>query len=614
MSLDVLPRSNYVGEVRASHIGQTLILKGWVHRRRDHGGVIFVDLRDRTGLCQIVFDPQVLNAEAFDAAGALRDEYVLAVRGTVRRRPEGTENPNLATGEVEVLVQEFEVLNTCKTLPFKLDEYTTVNEDVRLRYRFLDLRRPEMQRNFFLRHKLFQVVRQYFSENGFLEFTTPILTKSTPEGARDFLVPSRLNPGCFYALPQSPQLFKQLLMVAGYDRYFQLAPCFRDEDLRANRQPEFWQIDVEMSFVTPEDIYGVMEGMVARVWKECLGIDVPIPFPRLPYERAMLEYGSDKPDLRFDLRITDLTDFFAGTDIKVFAGALAARGRIRGLRVPGGAAFSRKQLDDYTAFVGQYGAKGLAWFKVLENELQSPLTKFFSPDLVEAFKAKMEAQVGDIIFVVAASEKVVCDALGQLRLKIASDLDMIPQDKFSFVWITDFPLFEWSEREKVFTPSHHPFTAPAKEDIPLLDEYNSNPERWKGVHPDDHPLKKVRALAYDLAINGEEAGGGSIRIHRRDIQNKVFRAIGIDDATADRKFGFLLDALSYGAPPHGGLAFGVERMLMLLLGEKSIREVIPFPKTQSGADLMVDAPSPVDEEQLRELHIRVELPPDENKK
>jgi aspartyl-tRNA synthetase len=593
-------------------VGQILLLKGWVHRRRDHGGVIFVDLRDRTGLCQIVFDPQALSAEAFDAAGALRDEYVLAVRGLVRRRPEGTENPNLATGEVEVLVQEFEVLNTCKTLPFKLDEYTTVNEDVRLRYRFLDLRRPETQRNFLLRHKLFQVVRQYFSENGFLEFTTPILTKSTPEGARDFLVPSRLNPGCFYALPQSPQLFKQLLMVAGYDRYFQLAPCFRDEDLRANRQPEFWQIDVEMSFITPEDIYAIMEGMIARVWRECIGVEVPTPFPRLPYEQAMLYYGSDKPDLRFDLKITELTDFFAGTDIKVFAGALAARGRIRGLRVPGGAAFSRKQLDDYTAFVGQYGAKGLAWFKVLENELQSPLTKFFTPDLVESFKQRMQAQVGDIIFVVAASEKVACDAMGQLRLKIAADLNMIPQDKFSFAWITDFPLFEWSEREKVFTPSHHPFTAPVKEDIPLLDEYNADPARWRDVHPDDHPLKRVRALAYDLAINGEEAGGGSIRIHRRDVQNKVFRAIGIDEAMAERKFGFLLDALSYGAPPHGGIAFGVERMLMLLLGERSIREVIPFPKTQSGADLMVDAPSPVDEEQLRELHIRVELPEEEN--
>lgn len=614
MSLDSQPRTCYVGEVRPVHIGQTLTLKGWVHRRRDHGGVIFVDLRDRTGLCQIVFDPQALSTEAFEAAGGLRDEYVLAVRGTVRRRPEGTENPNLATGEVELLAAEFEVLNTCRTLPFKLDEYTTVNEDVRLRYRFLDLRRPEMQRNFFMRHRLFQVVRRYFSEHGFLEFTTPILTKSTPEGARDFLVPSRLNPGCFYALPQSPQLFKQLLMVAGYDRYFQLAPCFRDEDLRANRQPEFWQIDVEMSFVGPEDIYAIMEGMIACVWKECLGVDVATPFVRLPYERAMLEYGSDKPDLRFDLRITELTDFFQGTEIKVFANVLAARGRIRGLRVPGGASLSRKQLDDYTAFVGQYGAKGLAWFKVLEGEVQSPLAKFFATadastgSSLEAFKQRMQAEVGDIVFVVAGSEKVVCDALGQLRLKLAADLNLIPRDRYAFAWITDFPLFEWSEREKEFTPSHHPFTAPVAEDIRWLDEYNSDPERWKGVHPDDHPLKRVRALAYDLAINGEEAGGGSIRIHRRDVQNKVFRAIGIDEETAQRKFGFLLDALSYGAPPHGGIAFGVERMLMLLLGEKSIREVIPFPKTQSGADLMVEAPSPVEEEQLRELCLRVELP------
>ncbi len=613
MPLANQPRTCYCGEVRPSHIGQKIVLKGWVHRRRDHGGVLFVDLRDREGLCQIVFDPQHISAERFEAAGALRDEYVIAVEGLVRRRPEGTENPNLATGEVELLVDEFVVLNTCRPLPFKLDEYTAVNEDVRLRYRFLDLRRPEMQRNFLMSHRLYQEVRNYFSENGFIEFTTPILTKSTPEGARDFLVPSRLNPGCFYALPQSPQLFKQLLMVAGYDRYFQIAPCFRDEDLRANRQPEFMQIDIEMSFVTPEDIFHYMEGMVCRVWKACLGLDVPRPFRRIPYEEAMLKYGSDKPDLRFDLPITELTDFFAGTDVKVFASALAARGRIRGLQVPGGANFSRKQLDDYTAFVATYGAKGLAWFKVLENELQSPLTKFLTPDQVEGLKQRMNAEVGDIIFIVAASEKVVCDSLGQLRLKIANDLGLIPEGTFSFAWITDFPLFEYSEREKVFTPSHHPFTAPVEEDICYLDEYNADPQKWQGVHPDDHPLRKVRALAYDLAVNGEELGGGSIRIHRRDVQNKVFRAIGIDDETAERKFGFLLDALSYGAPPHGGLAFGVARMLMLLLGEKSIREVIPFPKTQSGADLMVNAPSPVEEEQLRELCIRVVLPEPEKK-
>jgi aspartyl-tRNA synthetase len=610
MGLETEPRTCYCGEVRATHIGQAIVLKGWAHRRRDHGGVIFVDLRDRDGLCQVIFNPEHIAVGEFEQAGQLRDEFVLAVRGSVRRRPEGTENPNLPTGEVELLVDEFEVLNTCRPLPFKLDEFTSVNEDVRLKYRFLDLRRPEIQRNFFLRHKLFQEVRQYYSDNGFIEVTTPVLTKSTPEGARDFLVPSRLNPGTFYALPQSPQLFKQILMVAGYDRYFQIAPCFRDEDLRANRQPEFMQIDVEMSFVTPDDIYHHVEGMIARVWKACLDMDIPTPFLRIPYAEAMLKYGSDKPDLRFDLPITDMTGFFQGTDVKIFAAALAARGRIRALRVPGGASFSRKQLDDYTAFVGIYGAKGLAWFKVLEEELQSPLAKFLSPDQIEGLKQCAGAGVGDVIFIVAASEKVTCDSLGQLRLKIAADLNLIPQGIYSFAWVTDFPLFEYSEREKVFTPSHHPFTAPVADDIPLLDEYSTDPAKWKLGHPEDHPLKGVRAMAYDLAVNGEELGGGSIRIHRRDVQNKVFRAIGIDDEAATRKFGFLLDALSYGAPPHGGIAFGTARMLMLLLGEKSIREVIPFPKTQSGADLMVDAPGAVDEDQLQELFIRTVPPPE----
>ena len=609
MTVGESKRTCMCGEVRASNVGETIVLKGWAHRRRDHGGVIFVDLRDRTGLCQVVFEPDTLAPEAFEEAGRLRDEYVLAVRGRVRPRPEGTVNPNLATGEIEVLVLEFETLNTSRPLPFKLDEFTSVNEDVRLRYRFLDLRRPEMQRNLLMRHRMYQVVRNFFSGEGFLEFTTPVLTKSTPEGARDFLVPSRLNPGSFFALPQSPQLFKQLLMVAGYDKYFQIATCFRDEDLRANRQPEFTQIDVEMSFVTPEDIYDVMERMIAAIWRECRGIEVPLPFRRLPYAEAMLKYGTDKPDLRYDLEITEMTDFFEGTAIKVFAQVLEKRGRIRALRVPGGAEFSRKQLDDYTAFAGKYGAKGLAWFKVLEGELQSPLAKFLDADQTEGLKRRTGAQTGDIVFVVADREKVVCDALGQLRQKVAADTGRIPADSYSFVWVTDFPLFEYSEREKVYTPSHHPFTSPVSADIHLLDEYNADPGRWKDAHPDDHPLKRVRALAYDLAINGEEAGGGSIRIHRQDVQDRVFRAIGIGPDEARAKFGFLLDALSYGAPPHGGIAFGVDRILMLLLGEPSIREVIAFPKTQSGSDLMVDAPSPVDEAQLAELHIRVVPPP-----
>lgn len=602
-------RTCYCGDVRASHTGQEIILKGWVHRRRDHGGVIFIDLRDRTGVCQVVLSPESIAAEQFERAHDLRDEFVLAIRGTVRPRPEGTVNANLATGEIELNTREFEILNTSKLMPFRLDEYTNVNEDARLKYRFLDLRRPEMQKNFIMRHKLAQITRNYLSDAGFLEFQTPILTKSTPEGARDFLVPSRHTPGSFFALPQSPQLFKQLLMVAGYDRYFQVATCFRDEDLRANRQPEFTQIDIEMSFISPDEVYEIMEGFIKAVWKDCRGVDVPTPFRRIPYAEAMLKYGSDKPDLRFDLPITELTEFFGGTEIKVFAATAANRGIIRALRVPGGAALSRKQIDDYTSFAGIYGAKGLAWFKINEGEMQSPLAKFLDGDKQAELIKLSGAQVGDIIFVVADKEKVVCDALGQLRLKVAADLDMIPKDSYSFAWVVDFPLFEYAERDNVFTPSHHPFTMPAYEDIHLLDEYNADPEKHRAGHPNDNPLKRVRALAYDLACNGEELGGGSIRIHNKEIQDKVFETIGITGDEAQAKFGFLLDALSYGAPPHGGLAFGFERMLMLLLDEKSIREVIAFPKTQSGADLMVDAPSPVDDEQLKELYVKTDLPP-----
>jgi len=610
MNLSAEKRTCYCSEVRSSQNGQEVILKGWVHRRRDHGGVIFVDLRDRTGLCQVVISPETLPQDQFDKAHELRDEYVLAVRGTVRPRPEGTVNANLPTGEIEINTTQFEILNPSRPLPFRLDEYTNVNEDARLKYRFLDLRRPEMQKNFMMRHKLAQVTRGYLSDNGFLEFSTPILTKSTPEGARDFLVPSRHSAGSFFALPQSPQLFKQLLMVAGYDRYFQIATCFRDEDLRANRQPEFTQIDIEMSFITAEEVYALMEGLIAAVWKECRGIDVPTPFQRIPYQEAMLKYGSDKPDLRFDLPITEMTEFFSNTDIKVFAQTAANRGIIRALRVPGGAAFSRKQLDDYTAFAGIYGAKGLAWFKLNEGgEMQSPLAKFLDADKQKALVDAVGGETGDIIFVVADREKVVCDALGQLRLKVAADLKLIPEDKYAFAWVVDFPLFEYAEREKIFTPSHHPFTMPVPEDVPLLDEYNADPAKWNAGAMQDNPLRRVRAQAYDLACNGEELGGGSLRIHNKDIQDKVFQTIGISGEEARAKFGFLLDALSYGAPPHGGLAFGFERMLMLLLGEKSIREVIAFPKTQSGADLMVDASSTVDEEQLKELFIKTDLPP-----
>ncbi len=600
-------RSCYCGEVTAKNIGETMTLKGWAYSRRDHGGIIFVDLRDRTGVCQIVFDPDVLK-DTFAMAHGLRDEYVLAIEGTVCHRPEGTVNPNLPTGEVEILVKDFEILNTARVLPFKLDDYAKVNEDVRLKYRFLDLRRPEMQKKFFLRHKLYQVVRRSLSDQGFLEFTTPILSKSTPEGARDFLVPSRLCAGNFFALPQSPQLYKQLLMVAGYDKYFQLAPCFRDEDLRANRQPEFTQIDIEASFITPEDMFGYIETLVSAIWKECRGMDIKTPFQRLSYSDAMLKYGTDKPDLRYDLHIIDVMEVFRNVGIKVFSDVIEKRGRIRALRVPDGASLSRKQIDDYTAFVGTLGAKGLAWFKVQENELQSPLAKFLTPEKTAEFKQAVGAEVGDIIFIIADREKIVCDCLGALRQKLAADLGLVDTNAFSFAWIVDFPLFEYSEREKVFTPSHHPFTAWDKEDTSKMEEYVADPAKFRDIHPDDHPLKDVRALAYDLAVNGEEIGGGSIRIHRSDVQSLLFRTINIGEEEAREKFGFLLDALSYGAPPHGGLAFGIDRMLMLLLGESNIREVIAFPKTQTGADLMMDAPSVVADTQLKDVSIKLDLP------
>lgn len=608
-SLTQHSRTCYCGEVTTALNNQEIVLKGWVHRRRDHGGVIFVDLRDRTGICQVVISPETLPTDTFEKAHALRDEFVLAIRGKVRPRPDGTVNPNLPTGQIEVDTIQIEILNTCKPLPFRLDEYTNVNEDARLKHRFLDLRRPEMQKNFIMRHQLAQATRRYLSDHGFIEFQTPILTKSTPEGARDFLVPSRHTPGAFFALPQSPQLFKQLLMVAGYDRYFQIATCFRDEDLRANRQPEFTQIDIEMSFVNQDEVLHLMEGLITAAWKECRGIDIPTPFQRIPYAEAMLKYGSDKPDLRFQLPITEMTDFFSNTEIKVFAQTAAKRGIIRALRVPGGATFSRKQLDDYTAFASIYGAKGLAWFKINQGgEIQSPLAKFLDAEKQTALTQAVSAQTGDIIFVVADTEKIVCDSLGQLRLKVAADLDMIPPDTYSFAWVIDFPLFEYAERDNIFTPSHHPFTMPVPEDVPLLDQYNSDPAKHNAGHMQDNPLRHVRAQAYDLACNGEELGGGSLRIHNREIQDKVFQTIGITGDEAQEKFGFLLDALSYGAPPHGGLAFGFERMLMLLLNENSIREVIAFPKTQSGADLMVDAPSKIDQTQLDELYIKTNPP------
>jgi aspartyl-tRNA synthetase len=588
-TLAVQSRTCYCGEVRRSDIGRRLLLKGWIHRRRDHGGLIFIDLRDREGLCQIVLNPQEMDAERFEQAHRLRDEWVLAIEGVVRERPEGTVNPNLPTGEIEVAADRFEILNTSEPLPFKLDEYKQVNENVRLRYRYLDLRRPEMQRIIRGRARFIGIVRRYLDSLGFIDVETPILTKSTPEGARDFLVPSRMNPGAFYALPQSPQLFKQILMVAGYDKYYQIARCFRDEDLRANRQPEFSQIDIEMSFIAPDDIFRVIEGLIRQVYLEMQGREIPLPFPRFSYADVMLKYGSDKPDLRFGLPIADLTEAVReGCSFQVFQQAIESRGVVRGLCVANGAGFSRKQLDDLVKFASEQGAGGLVWFKVADEGLQSPVAKFFEPSTLQRIREKAGVSTGSLLLIVADKEDVVCTALGQLRLKLGRDMGLIDSNALSFAWITDFPLFFYNQTEKRWDPAHHPFTAPRREDIPLLE---TDPGR-------------VRSLAYDVVLNGEEIGGGSIRIHDREVQRQVFKTIGIGDEEAQVKFSFLLEALSYGAPPHGGIAMGIERMMMLLFGLDSIREVIAFPKTQSGTCVMSGAPTPVGEAQLREVFIR----------
>jgi len=595
VSLLTEKRSHYCGDLRAGDAGKTVLLKGWIHRRRDHGGLYFIDLRDRTGLIQIVLDPQTLGQKAFDDAHALRDEFVLAIRGNVAPRDPEAVNPKIPTGEIEIRATELEILHPSEPTPFKIDEFHETNEEIRLRYRYLDLRRPEMQRNFMLRSRSYQAVRQFLADEGFVEFETPILTKSTPEGARDFLVPSRLTAGTFYALPQSPQLFKQLLMVAGYDRYFQIARCFRDEDFRANRQPEFTQIDIEMSFITVEDIIEVMERLVAALWKHALGIDVSLPFPRISYDESMLRYGSDKPDRRFGLEIHDVTSIIRqGCEFKIFNQLLAEGAVVRAICLPGGGEkYSNTALKPDGEFnvraQRECGVKGIAWFRVKEGgALESSIVKFFPESTLAALRTEMGAFPGDMIFMVADQPKPAADACGRLRLLLGRDNGLIPEGAWAFSWVLDFPLLEWDAEEKRWTACHHPFTAP----------------RWEDLGKIESDPGAVRAQAYDLALNGEEIGGGSIRIHRRDIQEIVFRAIGLTPEDAQRKFGFLLEALAFGAPPHGGLAFGFDRLMMLILGEDSIRNVIPFPKTQSGVCLMTQAPSEVDARQLRDLHIR----------
>jgi aspartyl-tRNA synthetase len=585
-------RTEYCGNTDTRFLGQTVTLYGWAHRRRDHGGVIFIDLRDREGLVQVVCDPD--RAETFDTADKVRNEFVLRVTGVVRRRPDGTVNASLKSGEIEVLAHELEILNPSVTPPFMMDE-EHLNEEVRLKYRYLDLRREPMQKAMRMRHATSRAVRNYLDDHGFIDIETPVLYKSTPEGAREFLVPSRLHDGQFYALPQSPQLFKQLLMVSGFDRYYQIVKCFRDEDLRADRQPEFTQVDIETSFLTEREIQDMMEGLVRHVFKRVLDVDLP-PFPRLSYAEATARYGSDKPDLRVKLELTELTDIMKDAGFKVFKSAAGLKdGRVAALRVPGGnEQFSRKELDDLASFVAIYGAKGLAYIRVNdpaklnEEGLQSPIVKFLSPEILGEIIRRTGAQAGDVLFFGADRRKVVNDALGALRQKVGHEKGHA-EAGWRPVWVVDFPAYEYDEDQGRWGAAHHPFTAPKDEHVELMDKDPG----------------KVLAKAYDIALNGWEIGGGSVRIHRAEVQSKQFQVLGIGEEEQRAKFGFLLDALAYGAPPHGGIAFGFDRLVAMMSGVDQIRDVIAFPKTQRGQDLMVEAPSPVTEKQLRELHIKL---------
>ncbi len=581
-------RTHSCCELGTEDIGKEVILMGWVLRRRDHGGVIFVDLRDREGITQVVFNPQV--DEAVHAkAHAIRNEFVLAVRGKVDPRPEGMVNPNLKTGAIEVLVTELKILNPAKTPAFLIEDEIDVSETIRLKFRHLDLRRPQMQQNLILRHQSTASVRNFLNSQGFLDLETPVLTKSTPEGARDYLVPSRVNPGQFYALPQSPQIFKQLFMISGFDRYYQIVRCFRDEDLRADRQPEFTQIDIEMSFVGEDDVMDLTEGMMTALFKDVQGIDINPPFSRLTYAEAVGRYGLDKPDTRFELELADVSDIVGGSSFKVFANAVEKGGVVKALNAKGCVKFSRKEIDDLTDYVTVYRAKGMAWIKVKENEWQSPIAKFFTDAEKQALAERIEMEPGDLVFFVADQAKVVNESLGNLRNHLGRKLDLIDDDKFDFLWVTRFPMFEYDEAEKRYQALHHPFTSPLEADL---------------VRLEDDQLA-VKSRAYDLVLNGFEIGGGSIRIHQREVQEKVFKALGMDRESYERKFGFLLDALDAGAPPHGGIAIGFDRLVMLLCGESSIRDVIAFPKTQKAACLLTGAPSQTSKDQLEELHLRL---------
>jgi len=591
-------RTHHCGELTKKDNEQVVTLCGWVSKRRDHGGIIFIDLRDRYGIVQVVMDP-AHDEKDFHLAETVRNEYVLQVTGKVRLRSTETINPNIATGEIEVVASDFAILNAAKTPPFYIQDGVDVDENVRLKYRYLDLRRPEMQKNIILRHKVTKLMRDYLDGRDFLEIETPMLTKSTPEGARDYLVPSRVNPGKFYALPQSPQIFKQILMVSGLEKYFQIVRCFRDEDLRADRQPEFTQLDIEMSFVDQDDIMAMTEGLMAYIFKGALGIDIPLPMGRMSWDDAMDLYGSDKPDLRFDMKLVNMNEAVKGSGFKVFNEIIDKGGLVKAINVKGYCQIPRREIDGLEDFVGIYGAKGLAYIMYNQDgTVKSPIAKFFSEDIMKKILATGKAEPGDLLlFVADVKPSVVAQALGALRIEMAKRRGLIDENKLAFTWVVKFPMFEYSEEEKRFVAMHHPFTAPCDEDIPKL------------LTDQGH----VYAKAYDMVLNGTEIGGGSIRIHRRDVQNKVFEAIGLTDEEAQEKFGFLMGAFEYGAPPHGGLAFGLDRLIMIMAKRPSIRDVIAFPKTQSAIDLMSMAPDDVTEKQLRELHIRTTVLKKENK-
>lgn len=586
--ISVKKRSHYCGALRATEVDRNVVLMGWAHRRRDHGGIIFVDLRDREGLVQIVFNPDVC-PDAHLEAQKIRSEFVLAVEGKVRRRPAGMENPALKTGEIEVVVTELAILSEAKTPPFSLDADSDLSEDIRLKYRYLDLRRPNAQKYLMLRSRVAAEARRYFQDAGFIEVETPFLTKSTPEGARDYLVPSRVNKGMFYALPQSPQLFKQLLMMSGFDRYYQIVKCFRDEDLRADRQPEFTQIDVEMSFISEDDIIFTMEGLMAQVFKTCLGRELSVPFPRLPYQDALDRYGKDNPDRRFAMEMMNLTDIFRKTGFEVIREVIDNGGVLKAIKVTDDKRLSRKDLDGIMDYIGTYGAKVSAWARVNPEGWTSTLFKYLKTDEVRNVNERMAAKDGDLIVFVADTLKTAREVLGNLRLQLAKKLDLVDPDQFSFTWITEFPLFEYSDAEKRYVSTHHPFTSPHMEDLSFL---RSDPGR-------------VRARAYDLVLNGSEIGGGSIRIHQQKVQSLIFQALGLGDEEVRLKFGYFIDALEYGTPPHGGIAFGLDRMIMMMSGAESIRDVIAFPKTQKATCLLTDAPTRVSIEQLMELSLKI---------